>query len=341
MNFPSLKNLPEISFIIPTLNAGTLLSKCLASIKSQNYPKNKIEIIIADGGSIDDTLSVAKSYGAKIVRNRDVHQEPGKTYGSKLAMGEILFFIDSDNVLTRKDWLLLMTRPYLENPHIIGLLPQTEPSPDSNSLNQYFGYLFTDPFTWFVYKDAANPKDYDRIYKPLKITEYYKIYKFLPNNHPLFGLAQGVGIKAEYKEKTLGCNDDILAGIRLISQGGLIAYVPKASIYHYHVNGFTQFIKKYRWRIRNNLIQKVRGMGFLQRESYMSSRRKCMKMLFIPYAFSIIFPLLDSIILSVKYKNIVMMWHLLACLTLAIEISYEVIKFKMGIIPHLETSYAT
>lgn len=332
--------LPKISFIIPTLNAGSLLYNCLSQIKNQNYPKRKIEIVVVDGGSTDNTVALAKKFNAKIIHNKKIHQEPGKTYGSRAATGEILFFVDADNVLVHKNWLLLMIRHYLENENVIGLLPQTEPPPDSGGFNRYLGYLFTDPFTWFVYKNTANPKDYDNVYEPVKITSKYKLYKFVPNNHPLFGLAQGVGIKAKYREKVLGCNDDIIAGIRLISLGGLIAYIPGAGVYHYHVNGFIQYLKKYRWRIKNNLVQKVKGMGFLQRESFMDEKKKRMKMLFIPYSFSIIFPLIDSIRLSFKYKSGVMLWHLPACLILAVEIAYEVLKYKIGIFPQLEATYA-
>ncbi|MBU3956768.1 glycosyltransferase [Patescibacteria group bacterium] len=57
------KNLPSISVLIPTLNAASVLGKCLKSIVEQDYPKNKIEIIIAHGGSTDKTLEIAKKYG--------------------------------------------------------------------------------------------------------------------------------------------------------------------------------------------------------------------------------------------------------------------------------------
>ena len=47
------KNYPSISILIPTLNAASVLGKSLESISNQDYPRNKIEIIIADGGSTD------------------------------------------------------------------------------------------------------------------------------------------------------------------------------------------------------------------------------------------------------------------------------------------------
>ncbi|MBI5183738.1 MAG: glycosyltransferase [Nitrospinae bacterium] len=41
----------EETCIIPTLNSARILRDCLDSVAIQDYPKEKIEIIIADGGS--------------------------------------------------------------------------------------------------------------------------------------------------------------------------------------------------------------------------------------------------------------------------------------------------
>ena len=50
---------PKITFSIPTYNTASDLPDCLNSIRSQDYPQDKIEIIIADGGSEDDTVEIA------------------------------------------------------------------------------------------------------------------------------------------------------------------------------------------------------------------------------------------------------------------------------------------
>ncbi|MBZ9578240.1 glycosyltransferase [Patescibacteria group bacterium] len=55
----------SISILIPTLNSEKTLNECLESIAFQDYPSDKIEIIIADAGSIDKTLSIIDRFKEK------------------------------------------------------------------------------------------------------------------------------------------------------------------------------------------------------------------------------------------------------------------------------------
>jgi len=59
------KNLPFVSFIIPTLNAEKTLGLCLKAIFEIDYPKNKYEILIIDNGSTDNTLKIAQKFKIK------------------------------------------------------------------------------------------------------------------------------------------------------------------------------------------------------------------------------------------------------------------------------------
>lgn len=93
----SLKNdLPSISVIIPTLNEESNIGKTISS--AQQFMK--AEIIVADGESIDNTLSMAKSCGAITLKTA-----PGRSQqmnaGAKLASGNILLFLHGDSILPR------------------------------------------------------------------------------------------------------------------------------------------------------------------------------------------------------------------------------------------------
>jgi glycosyltransferase involved in cell wall biosynthesis len=331
MNYYATNSYPRVTFIIPVLNEEEILPRCLNAIRTQNYPQQKVEIIVADGGSSDKSISFAKSYKAKIIQNRLILHEHGKSLAAKQASGKILFFVDADNVLSDKNWLKHMIKPFQDNPKIMGLLPQTIPAPDSNGLDRYMGYLFTDPFTWFVYGFRANPRDYYHVFDKLNQTDDYIIYNFTAVNFPLFGLSQGVGTSNLFKRGQTEEADDLLAGYKLIREGGLIAYIPTAGIYHYHVTGLSNFINKYTWRVRNNWNQEIKGMGIINRTKYFSSDRKLRMAIFVPYGCSIIFPFLDAIRLSLSNKNIIMFWHIPASFVMAMIILFETAKHFLHI----------
>ena len=111
-----------ISIVIPTYNSEKTLTECLESINNQDYPGEKIEIIIADGGSTDKTLEIAKRYTGKIFFNPLRTGEAGKAVGIKHAKGEIVALIDSDNILPSKDCLRRMVEPF-EDSEIAGSEP--------------------------------------------------------------------------------------------------------------------------------------------------------------------------------------------------------------------------
>ena len=86
-----------ISIIIPTLNEERHLPRLLSSIKKQGY-KN-YEIIIADAGSTDNTLKIAKKYNCRIVSGGS--PAVGRNKGAKAARGNYLLFLDADVTLKR------------------------------------------------------------------------------------------------------------------------------------------------------------------------------------------------------------------------------------------------
>jgi glycosyltransferase involved in cell wall biosynthesis len=57
----------KISFVIPTLNSGKTLEACLLSILSQRMARSSYEIVMADAGSTDSTLEIARRMGVDVI----------------------------------------------------------------------------------------------------------------------------------------------------------------------------------------------------------------------------------------------------------------------------------
>jgi cellulose synthase/poly-beta-1,6-N-acetylglucosamine synthase-like glycosyltransferase len=53
---------PHITTIVPTYNEGLLIERRLENLASQKYPHDKLQIIVVDSGSTDDTASIAKKW---------------------------------------------------------------------------------------------------------------------------------------------------------------------------------------------------------------------------------------------------------------------------------------
>ena len=93
---------PLVTVIIPTFNRLNWISVCLDSIKSQTY--SHIETIVIDDGSTDGTVEWLKSEPAySFVRTHVQPQNGGasnaRNDGIRMARGELIVFIDSDDAL--------------------------------------------------------------------------------------------------------------------------------------------------------------------------------------------------------------------------------------------------
>ncbi len=87
-----------LSIIIPTLNEEKYLPLLLESIKKQDF--KDYEIIIADAGSKDKTLEIARKYNCRIVRGG--LPAKGRNQGANVAKGDLFLFLDADVVLPKK-----------------------------------------------------------------------------------------------------------------------------------------------------------------------------------------------------------------------------------------------
>ena len=116
-------NWPVVSIIMPTLNCGTILEECLSYLAKQNYNQDKIEIVIADAGSTDNTVKVAKKYQAKVYPNPLKTSEAGKAVAVKKAKGELFLFLDSDNLMTDENFLTKLVEPLIKDKTLIGSEP--------------------------------------------------------------------------------------------------------------------------------------------------------------------------------------------------------------------------
>ncbi|MGD8875343.1 MAG: glycosyltransferase [Gammaproteobacteria bacterium] len=91
------KDAPRFSVIIPAYNSAATLARSIESVFAQTWPAH--EIIVVDDGSSDNTLEIARGFGARI---RVMHQSNAgvsvaRNLGAEAATGDWLAFLDADD----------------------------------------------------------------------------------------------------------------------------------------------------------------------------------------------------------------------------------------------------
>lgn len=87
---------PVISIMIPTLNSEKTIERCIKSITSQSYSREKYEIIVVDGVSKDNSVKLAEKAGADSVIIENCTLGRSRNIGAKKARGKYFAFLDSD-----------------------------------------------------------------------------------------------------------------------------------------------------------------------------------------------------------------------------------------------------
>lgn len=97
----TLSTLPKISIVTPSFNQGQYIEETIVSIIGQGYAN--LEYIIIDGGSTDNTVEVIKKYEQHItywVSEKDKGQSDAINKGLKMATGDIVAWLNSDDIYT-------------------------------------------------------------------------------------------------------------------------------------------------------------------------------------------------------------------------------------------------
>jgi glycosyltransferase involved in cell wall biosynthesis len=91
---------PKITIVTPSYNQADFIEATIKSVLNQTY-KN-IEFIIIDGGSTDGTMNIVYKYKKNIsviIHEKDKGQADAINKGFKLATGELVGWINSDDIL--------------------------------------------------------------------------------------------------------------------------------------------------------------------------------------------------------------------------------------------------
>jgi glycosyltransferase involved in cell wall biosynthesis len=130
------KQIPRrVSVVITTLNNEATLGPCLDSVLNQTYAP--IELIVVDGHSIDRTIEIAESRGARIeYDNRNYGSACRK--GIDVAEGDVIALLDSDVIVPHPGWLSGAVRQFDLCPGASTIYPLQRPPPNAARLTRFY-----------------------------------------------------------------------------------------------------------------------------------------------------------------------------------------------------------
>lgn len=93
------KQIPFISVIVPVRNEGVCIARTLTQLLTQDYPRDRFEVLVADGQSDDDTRDVVREFGrqypnVRLLDNPRCWSSAGRNVAAKAARGDVVLLVD-------------------------------------------------------------------------------------------------------------------------------------------------------------------------------------------------------------------------------------------------------
>ncbi len=174
--------IPKVSVIVPVYNVEQYIDQCLKSIVEQSY--GNLEILIMEGESTDQSLMICKKWEKidpriTVVSRKDGGLGPARNYGIKMAQGEFLFFVDSDDYLSKDAIKNLITKTYEDK--VVDIVAGGYRNFDENNVKQEY-FLPKELGCDEVVQSKASRKKYMR---RGHVAVWGKLYRtsFIKSNH--------------------------------------------------------------------------------------------------------------------------------------------------------------
>lgn len=152
-----------ISVVIPVLNGGADLVRCLDAIGTQVVGE-EVEIVVVDSGSRDGSVEAARAHGAR------VHEIPASEFGhgrtrnlgAELAHGDTLVFTSQDAIAASETWLASLVRSLARGEGVAGAYGRQLPHEDATPPERYFLDFLYGPDARVQRLDARTEPDFEQ-----------------------------------------------------------------------------------------------------------------------------------------------------------------------------------
>lgn len=296
-----------IGIAIAVLNEEKRLPRVLRNIREQDYPQDRVQIMIADGGSSDKTVEVAKSYGTQVFDN------PRKLgdYGIKLLAGkascDLFLPLAADNEFPRKDWLKRISEFFIKEKDASALWGRIRVFYNDSNIAKYYELIQSDPLAFFI---NNNIKYYLKI-TPERVLKNEKYYLFNVNpKRPLITGANGFvyrfcQARRFFLSENAGIENDIYQ--TMVEHGyNKLMYAPELGVYHHCMNSLGEWEKKWGRNYQKHFLPNYKKRNL----NWIGGKHLRIKwILWLVYSLIPIFSFIDSVFKAIFDKNVFWLYH--------------------------------
>lgn len=304
-----MKNEIIFTVIMAAYNSARTIKKALKSIRMQDFEQSEIELLVIDGGSSDNTRTIARNYGATVLDNPVRLPEPAKTIGLKYAHGKYVCIMDSDEILTDRRIFQKRYEFFTNHPKVkclsIGLSTPKHSRPCS-----YYMNAVGDPFSCFIYRTYTDSME-GLIKKKCKRNERGEYIACFGKDE-----IKPIGDSGVIMERSFifshyaDCLDKETTSAlfeRTITDTHYVGYVDGDKHLHDTSSDFKTFFRKLKFRIINNIYD-VAGSGYANK-AQKNRKLNRRKYLYPFYAASVVFPIWDGIRMCFSYRHWIFLLH--------------------------------
>jgi len=209
-----------VSVVIRTLNEQRYLRELLVCVGSQKSDLFTIETVVIDSGSTDGTLEIAKEFGCRITHISKADFTFGRSLnlGCKYANGEVFVLVSGHCIPTGEKWLHNLVIP------------------------------ITDGRVAYTYGRQVG-RDSTKFSEIQLFKKYFPLESKIPQegffvNNANSALSRVMWEKYRFDEELTGLEDMDLAK-RYVDDGGEVAYVSQAIVYHIHDEKWSHTKRRY------------------------------------------------------------------------------------------------
>jgi len=322
----------RLSIVMPTLNSERTIHMALESIARQDFDKTQLEILVVDGGSIDRTRDIANEFGCRIIDNALVTAEDGKNKGLTASRGRYALLMDSDEVLLSATALSKKIAALENHPEVRNIVTAGLQNPVGYSgLNDYAN-RFGEPFSFFMYRIDGGDyvESMRKRYRVIYEDDHLLVAHFSKRDILPICDAGGHCFDLSFLRELTGESYVPALFNRMAEHTMTLAVVKGDFMLHYSTVSLKQFLSKLRWRIITNVHKQLGNEGFINRERYAPPTFRLKKYVFPLYAFTLIGPLVDSALLTIRYRKSAYLLHFPLAVYTAAFIVWQYLRKALG-----------